>query len=188
MGKSVTASLLKNLGVPVHDSDAAVHFALSPKGGAFGDVVNIFPEVWDKKSQTIDRKKLGQIVFADSEKRKKLEAIVHPHVWASQKEFLRLAKNSSAPLVVLDIPLLYETGAEQRCDEVIVVTAPAFIQRQRVLSRPGMTEERFQSILKNQVPDSEKRKRANYIIHTGLGRTYTLLALKRYLKRTLKNA
>ncbi len=182
MGKSATAALLQNLGVPVHDSDAAVHIALSPEGGAFRDVALEFPEAWDKATHTINRKILGAIVFADAEKRRKLEALVHPHVWDSQREFIKRFKSAGAKLVVLDIPLLYETGAESKCDEVMVVTAPSFIQRQRVLSRPGMSEEKFQSILKNQVPDAEKRRRADYIIHTGLGRAYTLWSLKKYLK------
>ena len=182
MGKSATSALLKILKIPVHDSDAAVHVALGPKGGAFRDVVKEFPGAWDKKSNSIDRKKLGAIVFADDTARLKLEAIIHPHVWASQRAFIKKARRMGVKKVVLDIPLLFETGAERRCDEVICVTAPGFIQRQRVLRRAGMSVERFEAILNKQVPDAEKRKRANIVIHTGLGRAFTLQALKKYLK------
>lgn len=182
MGKSVTASLLKILKVSVHDSDAAVHEALSPGGGAFADVTAAFPSAHDKKNNRIDRTALGKIVFSDDAKRKMLEKIVHPHVWASQRKFITHAKAMGAKIAVLDIPLLYETGAERRCDKVIVVTAPYVLQKQRVLKRPGMTEERFESILKNQVPDAEKRKRADIVIDTGLGRAETLKALKKALK------
>lgn len=185
MGKSVTASLLMNLGVPVHDSDAAVHLALSPKGEAFKDVIKTFPSAHDKKNNRIDRAALGKIVFSKPAEREKLEAIVHPHVWASQRKFINAAKQRGEKIVVLDIPLLFETGAEKKCDYVICVTAPDFLQRQRVLNRPGMTEERFKNILKNQIPDHEKRKRANIVIHTGLGRAQTLQSLKKMLKSFL---
>ncbi len=182
MGKSMTASLLRNLGVAVHDSDAAVHEALSPRGGAFRDVVKAFPSVLNKRTNTLDRKALGEIVFADPAKRKTLEAIVHPHVWASQQAFIRKSRRMGLKTVVLDIPLLFETGADLRCDKVICVTAPSFLQRQRVLRRPGMDEQRFQGILRNQVPNSEKRRRSHYTVPTGLGRAFTLNALRKIFK------
>jgi len=180
MGKSVTASLLRHLGVAVHDSDAAVHVALS--AAAVREVVKAFPSALDKKNNRIDRAGLGKIIFSDSQKRRRLEAIIHPYVWASQRNFIRAAKQRGERLVVLEIPLLFETGADQRCDFVICVTAPPFLQRLRVLSQERMSEERFHDILKNQVSDAEKRKRADLVIHTGLGRAQTLQALKKMLK------
>lgn len=180
MGKSVAAALFRQLGVAVHDSDAAVHFALSSNGPVFAEVTRAFPSVLE--AGQINRSVLGKIIFSDEKKRRQLEAIIHPHVWASQNNFIRAAKKRGETLVVLDIPLLFETGANQGCDLVICVTAPYFLQRQRVLSRPGMTEERFQSILKNQIPDEEKRKRSDIVIQTGLGHAHTLQELKKFLK------
>ncbi len=185
MGKSATASLIKLLGIAVHDSDEAVHRALQPGGAAFQEVVRTFPQSHNKKNNRIDRQLLGKIIFADPQKKKRLEAIIHPHVWESQRRFIRSARLRQDKIVILDIPLLYETGAQAKCDEVIVVTAPYFIQRQRVLRRPGMTEDRFKKILVNQMPDSEKRKHANYVVHTGLGRAHTLQELKKILKLPL---
>lgn len=182
MGKSVTASLIQTLGIAVHDSDAAVHRALSPQGGAFQEIIKNFPSVIDKKKNQIDRAALGKIVFSDKEKKLLLEKIVHPHVWQSQKGFIRAAKARGDKQVVLDIPLLYETGAEAKCDKVIVVTAPYFMQKQRVLSRSGMTEARFEAILANQMPDAEKRRRADFVIQTGMGRAHTLQELKKIFK------
>lgn len=185
MGKSVTTNLLRHLGVAVHDSDAAVHAALSPEGNAFVEVVKAFPKAFDKKNNRIDRALLGKIIFSDIALKRKLEIIVHPHVWESQRLFIQAAQQRGDEIVVLDIPLLYETGAEKRCDKVICVTAPYFLQRQRVLKRAGMSEERFQNILKNQMSDQEKRKRADFVIQTGLGRAYTLWELKKVLKKEL---
>lgn len=183
MGKSITAGLLKHLGIPVHDSDAAVHQLLSPRGAAFKVVAQTFPEAWDKKKFTIDRRKLGEIVFNNSDQKKILEDILHPYVWQSQKKFLLRAQKMRRKCVVLDIPLLYETGAEQRCDLVMVVTAPYFIQRLRVLRRANMSEEKFYSILSAQVADTEKRRRADIVIQTGLGKAFTLQKLKKFLAR-----
>ena len=182
MGKSATAGMLRSLHVPVFDSDAYVHGVLAPNGAAFHDVIKAFPKAYDKRKKIIDRQALGRDIFADSQKRLLLESIIHPHVWAGQKAFLRAAKARGAKIAVLDIPLLYETGADRRCDEVIVVTAPEFIQRQRVLRRAGMDEARFQNILKNQVPDGVKRMRADHIIPTGLGRAETLRRLKKIIR------
>ena len=182
MGKSVTATLIRHLGVAVHDSDAAVHQALSPQGGAFSGVIKNFPTVYDKKKNQIDRGALGKIIFNDVNQKNLLEKIVHPHVWKSQKDFVRAAKARGDKHVVLDIPLLFETGSDAKCDKVICVTAPYFIQKQRVLSRPGMTEARFKAILANQMPDMEKRRRADFIIQTGMGRAHTLHELKKIFK------
>ncbi len=182
MGKSATAAMLRLLRIPVHDSDAAVHRALAPGGDAFRAVALAFPEAWDKKTHTINRTRLGEIVFNDTARRKTLEAILHPCVWLSQKKFILKHRRMGARKVVLDIPLLYETGAEKKCDAVISVTAPYFIQRLRVLRRPGMTEEKFLSILASQAPDAEKRRRADWVVNTGLGRAFVLEKLRKILR------
>lgn len=182
MGKSTAASMLRSMGVLVHDSDAEVHKLLAPRGRAFEEVAVTFPEAWDKKQHVIKRDVLGNIVFNNDKQRRKLESILHPYVHESQSEFIKQAQAMGQDKVVLDIPLLYETGAESRVNAVIVVTAPYFIQRQRVLSRPGMTKKRFQDILDKQVPDKIKRARADYVVQTGLGKAYTYRALKRIME------
>ena len=181
MGKSVAASLLRRMGVAVHDSDVAVHHALSPRGLGFTAVALAFPEAWDRKNHVIDRRKLGDIVFKDPVKKQKLEALLHPLVQQSQMQFIAKARRMGLKKVVLDIPLLYETHAEKRCDKVMVVTAPYFLQRRRVLSRRNMTEEKFFAILGAQVPDIIKRRRADAVIPTGLGRAMTYLRLKKFI-------
>lgn len=183
MGKSVTANLLRRLGIPVHDSDAAVHHLLSPRGAAFKIVAQTFSEAWDKKNHLIDRRKLGEIIFSDPDKKRLLESILHPYVWRSQRQFILRCQRMGKKRVVLDIPLLYETGAERRCDSVIVVTAPSFVQRLRVLSRSNMTPEKFAAILAAQAPDVEKRRRADIVIQTGLGKAFTLKKLKEFLRK-----
>ncbi|MBS7543610.1 dephospho-CoA kinase [Ancylobacter oerskovii] len=165
MGKSTTAGLFRELGVPVHDADAAVHAIYGDEGVA--PVEAAFPGVG--VDGRIDRVKLGARVLHDAEAMKRLEAIVHPLVRRREQAFLEKARLASAPLAVLDIPLLYETGAEARVDAVAVVSAPTAVQRERVLARPGMTEEKFRAILARQVPDSEKRRRADFVIDTGSG-------------------
>ena len=130
----------------------------------------------------MDREALGKIVFADSKQKALLEEIMHPLVRAKQKQFLQAMRYKS--LVVLDIPLLFETGWDTMCDAVMVVSAPHMIQRQRVLQRPNMTEQKFHAILPTQMPDSEKRKRADFIIHTGLGKRFALCEIMRALYDT----
>lgn len=183
MGKSVAASLLRRMGIAVHDSDAAVHQLLAPGGRAFRTVALAFPAAWDGKTHTIDRRKLGGIIFSDPEKKRHLEAILHPLVQQSQRNFILQARRRGAKMVVLDIPLLYETHAEMRCNKVIVVSAPYFLQRLRVLARPNMTEEKFFAILDAQMPDEEKRRRADYIVPTGLGRAFTFRHLKKCINK-----
>lgn len=171
MGKSTAAAMFRYLGVPVHDADATNHLLMAPGGPAFDQVISAFPEVLC--DGRIDRQMLGKIVFADGRALKKLESILHPLIRAAEIRFLRSQRMLGRKLVVLDIPLLYETGGEKRCDIVSVVSAPGFIQRQRVLARQGMTDEKFSAILSKQMPDMEKRKRADYVIPTGLGRAVT---------------
>jgi dephospho-CoA kinase len=183
MGKSTAAKMLRRLGVPVHDADAAVHQLLAGDRKVRAEIAARFPNViGEGAGGTIDRQALGAAVFADAAARKDLEAILHPRVRAAAKRFLRNQARAGAPLVVLDIPLLYETGGEANVDGVLVVTAPKFLQVRRVLSRPGMSVERFEGILASQVPDREKRRRADYIVETGLGKAYTYRRLQQLIR------
>ncbi|QTL05211.1 dephospho-CoA kinase [Aquabacter sp. L1I39] len=165
MGKSATAGMFRAMGVPVHDADATVHDlyakeAVAPVEAAFPGVV---------KDGRVDRPALSQRVLGDADAMKRLEAIVHPLVRAREEAFLAKARAAGARLVVLDIPLLLETGSAGRVDAVAVVSAPEAVQKARVLARPGMSEERFALILAKQVPDAEKRRRAHFLIDTGRG-------------------
>jgi dephospho-CoA kinase len=180
MGKSTAAEMFRRLGVPVHDADAEVHRLLGPGGAAVEEVGAAFPGVVE--AGAVDRKALGAQVFGDAEALRRLEAILHPKVRAATDAWLARQRRRRAPLVVLDIPLLFESGAEARCDAVAVVTAPAVVQRARVLSRPGMSEARLRAILDQQTPDAEKRRRADFLVHTGLGKNHTLRSLKRIVR------
>jgi dephospho-CoA kinase len=166
MGKSATAEIFRRLDVPVHDADAAVHALY--RGRAAPMIEQAFPGT--VSDGVVDRAKLGAAVLHDPERLKELEAIVHPLVREEEEAFLRKV-SALAPVAVLDIPLLFETGGEARCDAVLVVTAAPPVQRERVLARPGMTEEKFTSILHKQMPDAEKRARAHFILDTGRGFT-----------------
>ncbi|WP_448954581.1 dephospho-CoA kinase [Labrys neptuniae] len=165
MGKSATAAMFRARGVPVHDADATVHHLYA--GPAVAAVEAAFPGV--SVNGAIDRARLGRQVFGNAEAMRRLEAIVHPLVHEAEQAFLAQARQAGAPLAVLDIPLLYETGGERRCQAVAVVSAPADIQRERVLARPGMDEERLAVILARQMPDVEKRRRAQFVIDTSRG-------------------
>lgn len=163
MGKSAVAMMLRREGVPVFDADAEVHRLQGPGGSLLPAIEARFPGTTGAKG--VDRAKLGAAVFGHPVELKALEAIVHPAVRAERARFLR--RNRSRAIVVLDIPLLFETEGQRRLAGVIVVTAPAWKQRRRVLARPGMTPEKFRRILHLQTPDAEKRRRADYIINTG---------------------
>jgi dephospho-CoA kinase len=165
MGKSTTAAMFRGFGVPVHDSDATVHRLYS--GEAAPLIEAAFPGV--TRDGVVDRKALGDRVLGDPAAIKLLEAIVHPLVRHSEAAFLAQARAQRAPVALLDIPLLFETRGEGRVDAVVVVTAEPGVQRERVLARPGMTEQRFVQILARQVPDAEKRRRAHFIVDTGHG-------------------
>jgi len=165
MGKSTTARFFAEAGVPVHDADAAVHRLYA--GDAVPLVEAAFPGAGG--ADGIDRGKLAKRVVGDPEALKRLEAIIHPLVRREEAQFLADAERTAAPIVVLDIPLLFETGGERRVDAVVVVTAPAEMQRERALARPGMTEEKFQGLLAKQMPDEEKRRRADFIVDTSQG-------------------
>jgi dephospho-CoA kinase len=162
MGKSTAAGILRRLGVPVFDADGAVHRLLAPGGPAVTGVGKIFPA--SLAGDRIDRGTLGDIVFSDVAALRRLEAILHPLVRRAERNFLAAAARAGRPIVVLDVPLLYETGGDARVDSVIVVSAPRFVQQWRVLARPGMTAEKFRAILARQTPDGEKRRRADYVV------------------------
>ena len=164
-GKSTTAAMFRDLGVPVHDADAAVHDLY--RSEAVAPVAERFPEAL--KDGAIDRKVLSAILAEAPERFRELEAIIHPLVRARENAFLDAERRNGASLVLLDIPLLFETGGEARVDKVVVVTCDAQTQRSRVLARPGMTEEKFKLILSRQTPDKEKRRRADFLIDTGGG-------------------
>jgi dephospho-CoA kinase len=162
MGKSAVAGMLREAGVPVFDADAEVHRLQGPGGELLAVIEVAFPGTTGP--QGVDRPKLGAAVFGNRQALARLEAIVHPAVAAGRRGFF--ADHAEAPLVVFDIPLLFEKGGAEQVDAVVVVSAPAEAQRQRVLARPGMTVEKFEHILALQVPDAEKRARADYVIDT----------------------
>jgi len=181
MGKSTAARMLRQMGVPVYDADANVH-ALQAKGGAALPAIEAaFPGV--VKDGVLDRQALGARVFGNKEALRKLESIVHPLVGQRQRAFLKRAARRGEKLVVLDIPLLFEGAGERRVDATLVVSAPAFLQRHRVMARPGMSAERFLGILRQQVPDAEKRRNATIVIPTGLGLAPTRLALAKAIAK-----
>ncbi|MGI6246173.1 MAG: dephospho-CoA kinase [Pseudochelatococcus sp.] len=165
MGKSTTADFFRKHGVPVHDSDATVHELY--RGKAADPVERAFPGV--VVDGAVDRDKLGARVIGDAQAMKRLEAIVHPLVWEAEQAFLAQARQKATPLAVIDSPLLLETGQAGRCDAVLVVSAPPEVQRARVLSRPGMTPEKFERIHVKQMPDAEKRRRAHFIVDSSGG-------------------
>jgi dephospho-CoA kinase len=165
MGKSTAAKRFIALGVPVCDADAEVHKLYAAGGAAVAPIEAAFPGTTG--SNGVDRQKLGAALLADPSGFKRLEAIVHPLVWAAERDFLRAEAARGAPLAVLEIPLLFEGKNEGRVDAVVVVSAPADVQRKRVLERPGMTEAKLDQILSRQVPDAEKRARAHYVVDTG---------------------
>ncbi len=181
MGKSTAAAMLRWMRVPVHDADATVHRLMAKGGAAVAAVADAFPGV--VKNGAVDRKALGRRVFGDPPALKRLEAILHPLVRRDQNQFLRRQRAAHAPLVVLDIPLLYESGGGRRLDAAITMTAPAFLQRRRVLSRPGMTEAQFAAILARQVPDSLRRRESDFVVPSGLGRAATFRRLRRIVAR-----
>ncbi|NBW74242.1 MAG: dephospho-CoA kinase [Sphingomonadaceae bacterium] len=179
MGKSAVAAMLRGLGVPVFDADAAVHELQGPGGACLGPIERAFPGTTGPAG--VNRQALGAAVFGNPEALKLLESIVHPEVAEMRRTFL--ADNSDAPLIVFDIPLLFEKAGSHGLDAVAVVSAPAEAQRERVLARPGMTAEKFAQILALQVPDAEKRARADYVIDTG-----TSLAETRHAVQQLVHA
>jgi dephospho-CoA kinase len=180
MGKSTAAGLFRRLGVPVHDADASIHALLAKGGAGVAPVAAAFPGV--ERDGTIDRAKLGQAVFADPSALARLEAILHPLAARAREAFLTRHRRNRTKRVVLDVPLLFETGGERRCDTVVVVSASATLQRLRALARPGMTEAKLAAILARQMPDRLKRRRADIVAISALGLLPTLRALKRAVR------
>ncbi|WP_415184867.1 dephospho-CoA kinase [Phaeovulum sp.] len=162
MGKTTTAAMFTDLGVPVWDADATVHALYAPGGAAVAPIAAVFPQA--VSAGAVDRGVLKALIAADKQALSRLESIVHPLTTASRDAFV--AAHADAPLILLDIPLLFETGAESALDATLVVTAPPQVQRDRVLARPGVTADQLALILSRQMPDAEKRARATYVIST----------------------
>ena len=181
MGKSTAAAAFRRLRVPVFDADAAVHELQGPGGRGVAPIEAAFPGT--TRGGRVDREALRRAVLADGAALTRLERIVHPLVRAAERRFLAGARRRRAPLAVLDVPLLFETRGEDRCDAVVVVTAPARVQRLRVLRRPGMTEARLKAILARQMPDSQKRRRADHLVHSGLSRHHAQRAVRRIVRQ-----
>lgn len=182
MGKSTAARMLERLRIPVFDADAAVHRAMAPGGAAVPALLARFPDC-RAADHAIDRRKLSDLIARQPDRLAELEAILHPLVRRAEQAARRAAARRRARLIVLDIPLLFETGGERRCRQVMVVTAPGFLQRQRVLARPGMNVAKLEVILAKQLPDTAKRRLADHVIRTGLGMAPARAQLLRILHR-----
>jgi dephospho-CoA kinase len=168
-GKSTTAAMFRELDIPVHDADTTVHEMMAAGGAAIDKVVEAFGRQVLARDGSIDRQRLGGEVFAAPDRRKMLESIIHPLVSASRDSFLAANRKDGTPIIVLDIPLLFETGGEALCDYVILCSVDADIQRQRALQRTGMTEAKLDAILQSQMPLATKSARADAVIETGHG-------------------
>ena len=182
MGKSATAKMFADEGVPVHDADAVVHKLY--EGEATPLIEAAFPGT--TQDGTVDRTRLGQRVLGDKEAIERLEQIVHPLVTRARERFLAEAERSGAAVAVLDVPLLFETGGERRCDAVVVVSAPAEMQRARAFERPGMSEDKLSAILAKQMPDAEKRARADFVVDTSRGFDAARAQVREILKAVAK--
>ncbi len=183
MGKSTATTTFRRLGIPVFDADAAVHRLQAPGGRALRPIGAAFPG--SVVNGRLDREVLRRAVLGNPGALKRLERIVHPLVRDEERRFLARARRAGKRLVVLDVPLLFETGGEKRVDRIVVVSAPASVQRVRVLRRPGMTEERLAAIRARQTPDAEKRRRAHHVVETGLSRHFAQAAIHRLVRRLL---
>lgn len=167
MGKSTTAALFRGEGVPVHDSDAAVHRLYAKDGAGARAIGDVAPAAIGDDG--VDRRILGRLIREDPPLLKAVESVIHPLVREDREQFARDAAGSGAAMVVFDIPLLFETGGDGEVDKIVVVTAPAAVQRARAMARPGMTEETFGQLLARQTPDAQKRARADYLVDTSAG-------------------
>jgi dephospho-CoA kinase len=182
MGKSTAAKFFAEEGVPVHDSDAVVHALY--EGEATSLIEQAFPG--STAGGKVDRNKLAAMVLNDSKALTRLEAIVHPMVTASREKFLADARERGAKVVVLDVPLLFETNAERRCNAVVVVSAPADIQRRRAFGRPGMTDDKLTAILAKQMPDAEKRRRADFVVDSSQSFDHARAQIRDILQKVAK--
>ena len=189
MGKSTAAAALRHLGYPVHEADKAAHRLMDRGGEAAPLVERAFskniPGIVKKGG--VDRAALGKFVFENDEALDQLEALLHPLVRNCEEAFLFCMAMRREKLVFLDIPLLFETGAEERLDATVLASAPSFVQASRVLRRPRMTRERLAAVLSRQMPDAEKKRRADFVIETGLDRGWTLRQLRRTVRLILRN-
>lgn len=181
MGKSTLAAQLEALGAQVCSADAIVHQLTGKGGAAVAKVNKAFPGA--VKKGAVDRKALGAIVFHDQKSLKKLERLLHPLVVKEENRFIKEQRKKGATFAVLEIPLLFETGAEKRCDVVILASAAASVQRHRVMQRPGMDRKKFERIVRLQMPEAEKRKRADYVVLTGKGKAHSLKMLKNIMRK-----
>lgn len=180
MGKSTAAATFRRFGLPVYDADRAVHRLLGRGGAAMVPIAKAFPGI--VKNGAVDRQALGKLVFNDKMALARLERIIHPLVRATKEKFLRRQAARRARIVVLDIPLLFETDGEWRCDAVVVVSASSFLQAHRAIGRAGMTAERLAGVLRRQMPDWEKRRRADFVVETGIGKRHSLRSIARIVK------
>lgn len=181
MGKTTTADLFRQAGLPVFDADATVHALY--QGPLVPDIEAAFPGTTTEGR--VDRARLAERLSGDGDAFRRLEAIVHPAVRRAEADFLARSRAAGAPAVVLDIPLLFETGRQGDVDKTVVVSAPAEVQRARVLSRPGMTEEKFEALLARQMPDAEKRARADFVIPSGDGIAAAKASVEAFLRQLL---
>jgi dephospho-CoA kinase len=181
MGKSTAAAALRQMGIPVHDADRSVHRLMGHGGAAVGAIEAAFPKAINEGA--VDRTVLGRTVFEDKAALNRLEGILHPMVREQERIFLRTCRARRRRIAVLDIPLLLETGGEKRCDAVLVVSAPQFLQDQRVLKRKGMTPKRLAEVRARQMPDAQKRRRADFVVQTGLGKRAGRTALFKIVRK-----
>jgi dephospho-CoA kinase len=177
MGKTETAKLFARLGLPVFDADATVHALYGPDGAGTAAIAARFPDA--VTAEGVDRARLASIVAADASALRELEALVHPLVRDAEDRFIQAARARNEDLVILDIPLLFETGRDKTMDALVVVSAPEAVQRARVLKRPGMTREKLEAILARQVPDAKKRAQADFVVETDKGLDHALAQVKR---------
>ncbi len=184
MGKSTAAHMFRTLGVPVFDADACVHQLQAKDGKALPLIEELFPGT--TSAAGLDRAKLGALVFGQPTKLKALEALIHPLVNAERAAWLARQRRLRQPVVVLDVPLLFEKGSAKACDLVVVASAPAHVQAARVLVRPSMSAEKFAAILNSQMPDAQKRRCADVVLQTGLGRRWTFDAVRAVIKSLTK--
>ncbi|CAH0145719.1 dephospho-CoA kinase [Roseomonas sp. CECT 9278] len=181
MGKSTATATLRRLRIPVFDADAAVHRLQARGGRAVAPIAAAFPGC--VRDCRVDREALRRAVLGNPAALKRLEAIVWPLVRDAERRFLARARRNGQGIVVLDVPLLFENGGQRRVDQVIVVSAPAAVQRARVLRRAGMTAERFAAIHARQMPDAEKRRRADHVVRTGISRHFAQAAIRRVVRK-----
>lgn len=179
-GKTTIGKMCNHLKIPVHDSDKTVHDLIGPNGAAVPMIVELFGDIRTFENG-IDREKLGRIVFSNVEEKKALESVIHPLVETNRNKFLARMRGQGKKMVVVDIPLLFETGCEVFCDSIICVWVPEFLQRQRALSRLGMSEKKLNDILSYQLPQKVKMQLADFCLPTGLGKAYSYKLLKRWL-------